>query len=197
MLSLNSPYKSRWDLFVIVFASYNCFQIPIEVAFDPPFFKLPLVVALAYMIDFAFFIDILVSFRTTYINELNGQEVVNPRMISIYYLKGQFIIDFLATVPFDTFASLLLGEAGFFKVLGALKLVRVLRLNRMIVYLRTSMEIKATLQVFKLIFFLLIYEHCFCCVWWLLVKDDPVWIPPFWWNQRLNFFYVYTEGLTY
>jgi hypothetical protein len=112
-------------------------------------------------------------------------------------LQGQFLIDFLATVPFDSMAELILGEAGFFKVLGALKLVRVLRLNRMIVYLRTSMEIKATLQVFKLIFFLVIYVHCFSCIWWLLVKDSAVWIPPFWWGDSLNFLYVYTSGLTY
>jgi hypothetical protein len=38
VLSCNSPYKTKWDLFVMCLATYNCFQIPLEVAFDPPVF---------------------------------------------------------------------------------------------------------------------------------------------------------------
>jgi len=53
----------------------------------------------------------------------------------------------LATVPFDTIAALFLGEAGLFKILGALKLVRVLRLNRVITYLRLSEASKASLRL--------------------------------------------------
>ena len=111
------------------------------------------------------------SFRTTYINERTGAEVRDVKMISQYYLRGQFTIDLLATVPFDT-----LGEAIFqsdhpsFKIFGALKLVRVLRLSKIITYLRSTEEFKAFLKLNKLIFFLIIYLHCFGCVWWMFVS---------------------------
>jgi hypothetical protein len=77
LLSINSPKKTRWDLFVIILATYNCFQIPIEVAFDPELLQQTRMKVLAFLIDIAFFLDILLSFRTTYINELNGQEVTD------------------------------------------------------------------------------------------------------------------------
>ena len=59
----------------------------------------------------------------------------DSKSLAIFYLYDSFTIDFLATVPFDTFAELLLGDAGFFKVMGALKLARVLRIGRIITYL--------------------------------------------------------------
>ena len=66
----------------------------------------------------------------------NGMEIRDGKQMAINYLQGQFTVDFLSTVPFDYFAELLLGEAGLFKLLGALKLVRVMRLNRIIIGMR-------------------------------------------------------------
>lgn len=48
-----------------------------------------------------FAIDILCSFRTTYIDIKTGMEVRNLRKLGVEYLKGQFTIDLLATIPFD------------------------------------------------------------------------------------------------
>lgn len=96
-------------------------------------------------IDFAFFIDMIVSFRTTFIDNRTGLEVTDLKTLAKYYFYGQFTIDFLATVPFDTFAEIILGDAGLFKFLGALKLVRVMRLSKIITYLRSTEETKATL----------------------------------------------------
>lgn len=92
------------------------------------------------------------------------------------YLYGQFTIDLLATIPFDTFAELILGKAGYFSAFGALKLIRVLRLSRIITYLRSTEEIKALLKLIKLIFYLLLYLHCFACAWWIVVKEKRTWI---------------------
>ena len=80
-----------------------------------------------------FCIDIIIAFRTTHINVYNGMEIFDSKGMATYYLKTSFTIDFLSTVPFDSVAEVFLGEAGLFKLLGALKLVRVLRLNRIIV----------------------------------------------------------------
>jgi len=45
-------------------AVLNCFAIPYELAFDPPWFKTFGFIILNYFIDIIFFLDIVVNFRT-------------------------------------------------------------------------------------------------------------------------------------
>ncbi len=97
----------------------------------------------------------------------------------------------LATIPFDTLAELILGKAGFFKAFGALKLVRVLRLSRIITYLRSKEEIKALLKLIKLIFYLMLYLHCFACAWWLVVKEKKTWISTLFYGNGSNWYFTY------
>ena len=52
-----------------------------------------------------FIIDILINFRTTYVNK-NDEVVSHPGKIAVHYFKGWFIIDVVAAIPFDI---LLLG----------------------------------------------------------------------------------------
>jgi hypothetical protein len=47
-----------------------------------------------------FIIDIVINFRTTYINE--SEDVVSePSKIAVHYFRGWFIIDLVAAIPFD------------------------------------------------------------------------------------------------
>lgn len=46
------------------------------------------------------FTDILVNFRTTFVSR-KGEVVSDPRKISINYLRGWFIVDLCAAIPFD------------------------------------------------------------------------------------------------
>jgi hypothetical protein len=47
-----------------------------------------------------FIIDILINFRTTYVNK-NEEVVSHPAKIAIHYFKGWFLIDVVAAIPFD------------------------------------------------------------------------------------------------
>jgi hypothetical protein len=47
-----------------------------------------------------FIVDIMINFRTTYVNE-NDEVVSHPGKIAVHYFKGWFIIDMIAAVPFD------------------------------------------------------------------------------------------------
>ena len=76
------------------------------------------------------------------------------------------------------------------KVFGGLKLVRVLRLSKIIVYLLVTQETKAVLKVIKLVFMLVLYMHCLACIWWKIVVYDEFWIPPMNWNDD-DFYFVY------
>ena len=69
ILRNQDPRRMKWDIFVICLALWNVFFIPYNVAFWPPIGQTPWFQGFNYFIDFAFFIDILVNFRTTYFNK--------------------------------------------------------------------------------------------------------------------------------
>lgn len=67
-LSIYSAKKTQWDLFIMILATYNCIQIPLEVAFDPLVLRNSSVKATGVTIDLVFLLDIVISFRTTFIS---------------------------------------------------------------------------------------------------------------------------------
>ena len=57
--------------------------------------------------------------------------------IAIYYIRGRFLIDLLATIPFDLIGSLIISPGNRFllSLFGILKLIRVLRIGRIMYFL--------------------------------------------------------------
>ena len=49
---------------------------------------------------FVFFLDILLNFRTTFVNH-KGEVVSNSKDITINYIKTWFFLDLVAALPFD------------------------------------------------------------------------------------------------
>ena len=58
------------------------------------------------MVDFSFFLDIVISFRTTFMDFRTGQEVLNSKLIAKNYLLDRFWIDLLSMIPLDDMISL-------------------------------------------------------------------------------------------
>lgn len=108
-------------------------------------------------------LDILINFRTSYLNELTGAEVVNLKAIAKKYLKGRFLVDFLASIPVEIFTYMFVGGSKdntfVLQMFGLLKLVRVLRLSRLIAYMNLKNDVKMSLKLIKLIFFLVMFLH--------------------------------------
>ena len=88
----------------MVLAVFNCIVIPLEIAFEPGYVNNIFYIILNSLIDFMFFLDIIITFRTTYFDR-GGNEIYDPKEISRHYLKGQFWSDLLATIPFDKFTG--------------------------------------------------------------------------------------------
>jgi hypothetical protein len=135
--------------------------IPFQVAFEPLFAEHFTFSISNYIIDFLFFFDIIITFRTTFIHSTKGEEIFNTKKIAINYLKVRFWVDLLATIPFDTFAELIFnpGNTRALQLFSLVKLARVLRLSRIIAYMNVKNEIKMWLKLFKLVFFLTLYLH--------------------------------------
>lgn len=63
----------------------------------------------------------------------------------------------------------------------------MLRLSKLIAYLNVRQDVKATMKLGKLLFFLIMYFHVLGCAWWYLVRDDEEWMPV------LDWVYVKTD----
>ena len=100
MFRANDNFKSKWDLLIMLSAIFNCFSIPFKVAYNPPFMNSQSFAILNYCVDFVFFLDILVTFRTAFIDDY-GNEIDTACGIALHYIQGQFMVDLCATIPFD------------------------------------------------------------------------------------------------
>ncbi|XP_013793037.1 potassium voltage-gated channel subfamily H member 2-like, partial [Limulus polyphemus] len=103
-----SPFKAFWDWIILLLVIYTAIFTPYVAAFllnetktkrnkkygDDP------IVIIDLLVDVMFIIDILINFRTTYVN--TNEEVVSlPGRIAAHYLRGWFLIDVVAAIPFD------------------------------------------------------------------------------------------------
>ena len=79
---MQQPARTNWDLFVMLLAIYNSFSIPIFIAFNPPAGENPGMVAIDFIIDMLFMCDIVLNFRTTFVNTKTGIEISDPRVIA-------------------------------------------------------------------------------------------------------------------
>lgn len=57
---------------------------------------------LNYFIDLFFFLDIIIAFRCVVYDD-KGEEIATTSAMACDYLQSTFIVDILATVPFDLF----------------------------------------------------------------------------------------------
>ena len=94
----------------MVFATWNCILIPIQVAFKPAWASEDYMFLVNALIDLVFLLDIFVNLRTTYLDYTTGEEVSNPKRICFKYIRLRFWIDLVTTVPFDTFFEIFLFD---------------------------------------------------------------------------------------
>ena len=129
--------------------------------------------------------DIFLTFRTTYIKSSTGDEIFDSRQIVIHYLKTRFFVDFLSTFPF----RLLINNESltFLNLFGILKVARVLRLGRIINSLNAKDELKMTLKLCNLVFYLVLYIHLAGCTWHYVHNGPKNWVPP------LDYMFVMTD----
>jgi hypothetical protein len=158
----HSQNRLRFDLFIMFLATFNCFQVPYNMAFSDVEDENIYYDILNGLIDVFFIADIFVNFRTSIVDDITGDETLNTRTIAWQYIKSRFWIDLLASIPVDIFGFFLLSNGSSstsLRLFGLLKLVRVLRLSRLITYLNIQDDLKMSLKLIKLVFFLILFIH--------------------------------------
>ena len=171
VISNLNPLLIKWDMFIVFLALYSCIIIPLHLSFLP---DIGSSVRLDVIIDFMFFLDIVITFRTTAMNLTTGEEIIKPKEIAIHYIKGRFFIDVLSALPIDKLIRIILpninhNSAKHLVIFSCLKLIRILRINRLLIYLNSSVDIKHTIRLIKMCFFLLLYLHFTACIWYFII----------------------------
>ncbi|XP_029443837.1 potassium voltage-gated channel subfamily H member 2 [Rhinatrema bivittatum] len=169
-----SPFKAVWDWLILLLVIYTAIFTPYSAAFllnDQETRDLKCTYAcnplnvVDLMVDIMFIIDILINFRTTYVN-CNEEVVSHPGKIAIHYFKGWFLIDMVAAIPFDLliFGS---GSEETTTLIGLLKTARLLRLVRVARKLDRYSEYGAAVLFLLMCTFALI-AHWLACIWYAI-----------------------------
>lgn len=122
------------------------------------------------IVEIVFIIDIVMNFRTTFVNK-KGEVVSSSKSIAIHYMRGWFFLDLIAALPFDLLNSIQLSDLS--SDLHLLKLTRLLRLARiwqnMDRYSQYSLAILALLMLgFGLT------AHWLACIWYVIgLAEQP------------------------
>jgi len=183
----NSSWRLYWDLVGLILISYDVFLVPFQFAFKPSdnYFTFT-----ADMIALAFWTgDMLQGFVLGYYK--NGHYVTSHWQILKHYFMTWFIIDVIVVVPewygqIDNGFRLNSKEgnqiSGFMSVFkGArvfrmIRLVRLLKLQRIINMLYDIIESEYTfifVNLFKLLIFVLVFNHAIACAWYEVGKYPP------------------------
>ncbi|XP_062988161.1 potassium voltage-gated channel subfamily H member 6 [Elgaria multicarinata webbii] len=170
-----SPFKAVWDWLILLLVIYTAVFTPYSAAFllneeheekrsDCSYTCDPLYI-IDLIVDIMFIVDIIINFRTTYVN-INDEVVSHPAKIAIHYFKGWFLIDMVAAIPFD----LLIFRSGSDEtttLIGLLKTARLLRLVRVARKLDRYSEYGAAVLFLLMCTFALI-AHWLACIWYAI-----------------------------
>uniref|UniRef100_A0A8C9V1G0 Voltage-gated inwardly rectifying potassium channel KCNH2 n=1 Tax=Scleropages formosus TaxID=113540 RepID=A0A8C9V1G0_SCLFO len=169
-----SPFKAVWDWLILLLVIYTAILTPYSAAFllsdqeDPGMqscvYSCSPLNVVDLIVDIMFVIDILINFRTTYVNA-NDEVVSHPFRIAVHYFKGWFLIDMVAAIPFD----LLIYRNGeeTTTLIGLLKTARLLRLVRVARKLDRYSEYGAAVLFLLMCTFALI-AHWLACIWYAI-----------------------------
>ena len=99
----NSMFKMFWNLLIIVMVLYTASISPYRLAFADEFVVngwSQFFALFEILIDIIFGIDIIINFISAY-EDLDGRYEVSLKKIAVEYIKGFFMLDVLATFPFQ------------------------------------------------------------------------------------------------
>jgi len=162
-------FKIYWDMLIIVLSIWNSILIPYELAFPVIVEEEKALPVFDYFIDAAFAFDIVINFRSVYYDPKTESLVTDGNKIAWRYLQGRFWIDLLASLPLEMIAILFGGRVSdeTLKIFGMFKLVRLLRLGRMITYMKVNRSFKFSMKLIQLMFMLLLILHWISCFWYI------------------------------
>ncbi|XP_063720434.1 potassium voltage-gated channel subfamily H member 5-like isoform X3 [Symsagittifera roscoffensis] len=162
-----STFKQTWDWVLFMLTVYTAIMVPFEIVYEVAQEDV-FVGIIDLCVDTAFIIDIVISFRTTYVH-IGGEVVSDSKRIRNNYIKGWFALDLISSVPLEMIDMIIeqidTNEKAIFTQLRLIKLVRLLRLVRVIRRLDHYMEYAGG-QLLMFLSIFLLFAHWFALVWY-------------------------------
>ncbi|XP_051809624.1 potassium voltage-gated channel subfamily H member 2-like [Acanthochromis polyacanthus] len=169
-----SPFKAVWDWVILLLVIYTAIFTPYsatfllsdqeEAAIQTCGYSCSPLNVVDLIVDIMFIVDIIINFRTTYLNS-NDEVVSQSSRIAVHYFKGWFLIDLVAAIPFDQFIYRSGEETT--TLIGLLKTARLLRLVRVARKLDRYSEYGAAVLFLLMCTFALI-AHWLACIWYAI-----------------------------
>jgi voltage-gated potassium channel len=155
-----NPYRI-WDLLITVCATLAAVYIPVQLVLG-----LHEQAAMAYVdwvITLFFVADMLVHLRRPV--TVKGQVIDSPTVLARRYMKGWFVVDLLAAIPFG-----LLSGATLLQLLRLAKLARVVHLLRQ--WRQREIQNATLLRLIFFVYWLGLIAHWLACGW-LALRGMP------------------------
>ncbi|XP_038562770.1 potassium voltage-gated channel subfamily H member 8-like [Micropterus salmoides] len=172
-----SMSKVLWDWLILIATFYVAVIVPYNISFtiyDETAVETHSTVATDVVVEFLFIIDIILSFRTTYINQ-SGKVVYDSRSISKHYATTWFLVDLAASLPIDLLYAAHIPMTSFTHLLKTVRLLRLLRLLQKVD--RYSKYSAMVLTLLMSMFALL--AHWMACIWYTIghkeMEDSKTW----------------------
>lgn len=163
----NTPMRLRWDLIGVVLIMVEAFLVPLDLGFD-----ISASVGWFWLTTAYFFFDLCSQFTTGYYH--HGCLVMRQSAIISNYLKGFFLVDVMATLPWDYIFeddSAIGKVAGAGKFMRMFRLLRVLRLRDLMDRIEDLLPGANALLLFSLMKMLMLFIvicHWIACIWGFL-----------------------------
>lgn len=133
-LRYDSPYRLAWDVCIMLLLCYIAISLPVSIGFHGvmSIHATRGLEMVEHIIDVVFCIDIIINFRTTYVNE-EGAHVVNSWEIARSYLCTWFALDLVSSAPIDLLFTSVpnLQVAKLLKIGKAAKALKMFRIRKL------------------------------------------------------------------
>lgn len=100
-----SRFRAFWDVLMVLVLISTLVILPIELAFYSDDLHEPRWMFLNLFMDAIFMLDILINFRTAFINPYTEEVELTNKAIFRNYLSGWFVLDLISSFPIDYIVS--------------------------------------------------------------------------------------------
>ncbi|XP_045928402.1 potassium voltage-gated channel subfamily H member 4-like isoform X2 [Micropterus dolomieu] len=162
--------KALWDWLILFGTFYLAVTVPYNVSFttaDHTAIDAPLTFIADVVVELLFIADIVLNFRTTYVDK-SGKVVYDPRSICIHYVITWFFVDLVAALPVDLLYAAHIPVSSFVHLLKTIRLLHFLRLFQKLE--RYSQYSALVLTLLMSVFTLL--AHWMACIWYVIGRME-------------------------
>ncbi|XP_045178348.2 potassium voltage-gated channel subfamily H member 8-like [Mercenaria mercenaria] len=156
-------FKIGWDWLILLCTFYTAILVPYNAAFTRGENNRRDSIHSDVVVEILFMFDILFNFRTSFVNK-SGQVVYEARLIALNYIKGWFLLDLLAAIPFDFLYVFNINTEA---PVHLLKVARLIRLARLLQKIDRFSQYSALVLALLMSMFTLL-AHWLACAWYAI-----------------------------